>query len=213
MDRETFDVMWKMSAPDSPTRHLFMRIPQTELYTEPLSGPSVLEVMPDVSVGGEAERRRGGEAGVALSQSPRIDIDSMAQFTTTPPDSLLSPIFKTGLQFTTITIDTPNYLGWLYETFTSSGGKYVRAAVQHIQQIVGGAFVPAQPAPPDAVVVCAGLGARTLGGVEDRAVHPIRGQTVLIRAPWVKFGKTASCLDGRWTYVIPRSSGNVSRPL
>jgi hypothetical protein len=51
MDRETFDVMWKMSAPDSPTQHLFMRIAQTELYTEPLLGPSVLEVMPDVSFG------------------------------------------------------------------------------------------------------------------------------------------------------------------
>lgn len=53
MDRETFDTLWKMSASDAPTRHLFMRIPQTELYTEPLLGTSVLEVMPDVSFLGE----------------------------------------------------------------------------------------------------------------------------------------------------------------
>ena len=83
--------------------------------------------------------------------------------------------------------------------------------MQHIQQVVDGAFVPGQPAPPDAIVVCVGIGARTLGGVEDKDVHPIRGQTILIRAPWVKSGKTASSLDGRWTYVIPRRSGNVSR--
>ena len=129
------------------------------------------------------------------------------QFTIAPPESLPSPIFKTGLQFTTVSIDTPNYLLWLYETFTSSGGRFIRASVQHVQQILDGAFGIGRP---DAVVVCAGIGARTLGGVEDQDVHPIRGQTVLIRAPWVKFGKTASSLDGLWTYVIPRSSGNVS---
>ena len=143
-----------------------------------------------------------------------LEIDSMEnafpQFKITPPESLPSPIFKAGLQFTTITIDTPNYLLWLYETFTSSGGRFIRASVQHVQQIIDGAFGTGQPAPPDVVVVCAGIGARMLGGVEDRDVHPIRGQTVLIRAPWVKFGKTASSLDGLWTYVIPRSSGNVS---
>jgi len=144
-----------------------------------------------------------------------LEIDSMEkcvhpQFTITAPESLPSPIFKTGLQFTTVTIDTPNYLLWLYETFTSSGGTFIRASVQHVQQIIDGAFVPGQPAPPEAVIICAGIGARALGGVEDRDVHPIRGQTVLIRAPWVKFGKTSSCLDGRWTYVIPRRSGNVS---
>ena len=63
MDRETFDVMWKMSAPDSPTQHLFMRIPQTEFYTEPLMGPSGLEVMPDVSF----------PLGMGVFQSLRFD--------------------------------------------------------------------------------------------------------------------------------------------
>lgn len=59
MDRETFDTLWKMSASDAPTRHLFMRIPQTELYTEPLLGPSVLKVMPDVSFFLKEERGWG----------------------------------------------------------------------------------------------------------------------------------------------------------
>jgi len=48
-----------------------------------------------------------------------------------------------------------------------------------------------------------------LGGVEDKDVYPIRGQTILIRAPWIKFTREARSLDGGWTYVIPRASGNV----
>ncbi|QRW23647.1 FAD-dependent oxidoreductase [Rhizoctonia solani] len=62
---------------------------------------------------------------------------------------------------------------------------------------------------PDAIVVCAGIGARNLGGVEDKDVYPVRGQVVLIRAPWVKFGRTKSESDDTWTYVIPRRSGDV----
>lgn len=66
----------------------------------------------------------------------------------------------------------------------------------------------------DAVVVCTGLWARTLGGVEDSTVYPLRGQTVTIRAPWVRFGITES--GGKdekgeeiVTYVIPRRSSDV----
>ena len=63
---------------------------------------------------------------------------------------------------------------------------------------------------PEAVVVCLGLGARFLGGVEDENVYPVRGQTVLVRAPWVRFGRTETNLAvGRVTYIIPRSSGDV----
>ena len=53
-----------------------------------------------------------------------------------------------------------------------------------------------------------GLGARFLGGVEDKAMYPVRGQTVLVRAPWVRFGKTEVTESGL-TYIIPRRSGDV----
>jgi glycine/D-amino acid oxidase-like deaminating enzyme len=65
----------------------------------------------------------------------------------------------------------------------------------------------------DAILVCAGLGARSLGGVEDKDMYPIRGQTVLIRAPWVKFGSTQSNINGTWSYIMPRRSGDVSAPV
>lgn len=42
MDRETFDIMWKMSAPGHPAEECFLRARQEELYCEKdiaLSGP------------------------------------------------------------------------------------------------------------------------------------------------------------------------------
>lgn len=121
-----------------------------------------------------------------------------------------------GVQFTTLTIDVPVYLNYLLARFLGRGGRVVRAAIQHISQAAEGAFNPgpnyAPNRRPHAVIVCAGLGARALGGVEDLDVYPIRGQTVLVRAPWVRFGRTLSGSgdDAVWTYVIPRRSGDVS---
>lgn len=66
----------------------------------------------------------------------------------------------------------------------------------------------------DAVIVCTGLSTRFLGGVEDMGVYPIRGQTVLLRAPWVRTGITESGQKNEKgeevvTYIIPRRSGDV----
>lgn len=130
-------------------------------------------------------------------------------------DSLIANA-KTGISFTTLTIDTPAYCNYLMSRFIAKGGKVVRGAVQHINQILEGGphvFTPgrARRSPIDGLVVCPGLGARTLGGVEDENVFPVRGQIVLLRAPWIKFGRTASHgASGLWTYVIPRRSGDVS---
>ena len=121
-----------------------------------------------------------------------------------PPDVL------GGVRFTTVTIDIPVYLNYLLARFLSHPhGKIVRATVQHVDQIILGSFC----LPPDALVICAGLGARTLGGVEDKTVYPIRGQTVLIHAPWITYGRTLSSLKGDWTYIIPRRSGDVRPDL
>jgi D-amino-acid oxidase len=125
----------------------------------------------------------------------------------------LPPGSAGGAQFKTVTIETPTYLNYLLARFLARGGLIVRGAVQHIHQVIeGGAriFSGLQGSPPDAVIVCAGLGARFLGGVEDKNVYPIRGQTVLLKAPWVKTGKYILTAEGQVdTYVIPRRSGNV----
>jgi D-amino-acid oxidase len=108
--------------------------------------------------------------------------------------------------FTTLTIDTPAYLPYLLARFQSKGGSLIRSSLQHISQVLGGSLTPFKP---DALVVCAGIGAHFLGGVEDKNVFPIRGQTVLIRAPWVKFGRALRG-KGEPTYIIARRSGDVS---
>lgn len=117
----------------------------------------------------------------------------------------LAPRTKAGITFSTLTIDVPVYLNWLLSRFLSLGGRTIRASVSHISQVLEGAYSRA----PDALIICTGLGTRTLGGVEDKDMYPIRGQTVLVRAPWIKYGRTCSSADGLWTYIIPRRSGDV----
>ncbi|KIM33056.1 hypothetical protein M408DRAFT_326716 [Serendipita vermifera MAFF 305830] len=113
---------------------------------------------------------------------------------------------KSGSNFQTLTIDVPNYLIYLLDTFKQNGGNVVRSSVQHISQLLDGGFGTPDPS---AVIICAGIGARSLGGLEDTAVFPIRGQTILMRTPWIKFGRTCSSKEGLWTYIIPRRSGDV----
>jgi D-aspartate oxidase len=121
------------------------------------------------------------------------------------PEEELIPGAKSGVHFSTVTIDVPNYLQYLFSEFQSQGGQIRRTAIQHISQVLEGAYSKV----PDGLIVCAGLGARMLGGVEDKDLYPIRGDTVLIRAPWIKFGRTISSNDDRWSYIIPRRSGDV----
>lgn len=120
--------------------------------------------------------------------------------------SELVPGSDGGIGFRTLTIDTPVYLPYLLSVFLGKGGSITRTKVMHVSQVAQGSYTSTKP---DAVVVCAGIGARSLGGVEDKDMYPVRGQVVLIRAPWVKFGRTLSDKQGGWTYVIPRRSGDV----
>jgi D-amino-acid oxidase len=66
-----------------------------------------------------------------------------------------------GDTFQTITIDTPIYLQWLTAKFLGNGGQLKRVQVQHIIQAATGAHAKEA----EAVVVCAGLGARFLGAL------------------------------------------------
>ncbi|KAJ7484624.1 D-amino-acid oxidase [Mycena latifolia] len=180
MDQETFKTMWELSAPGGAAEGCFLRIHEEEYFAEPIATPEVLGVMPD--------------------------------FKALPPSSL-PPNVTEGISFTTLTIDSPVYLNYLMSRFLAAGGSIVRGAVQHIAEVVeGGAGIfngRKHLSSPSAVVICVGLGARTLGGVEDKDVYPIRGQTVLLRAPWIRFGRAISSKSGLWTYIIPRRSGDI----
>ncbi|OSD08812.1 D-amino-acid oxidase [Trametes coccinea BRFM310] len=180
IDRESFEVMWELSAPGGAAEHCFLRIPQA-----------------DYCLDGRNEC-----------------LDWMPDFKQLSGDALLGGAIS-GSSFTTLTIDTPAYTAYLLARFISRGGTIVRGAVQHISQVIEGGpnlfrSGKSSSEPVDALVVCPGLGARTLGGVEDKDVYPVRGQIVIIRAPWIDFGRTISHVEqGLWTYVIPRRCGDV----
>ncbi|EFI26802.1 D-amino-acid oxidase [Coprinopsis cinerea okayama7 len=185
LEQATFDTMWKKSEPGSEAEECFLRVPQTEYFFDEAS-----EIKP---------------------------LRSMPNFKYLEQDSLI-PGAKLGVSFTTLTIDTPIYLNYLLSRFLANGGKILRGSVQHINQVIeagarifaGGTTVGHSADPPVAVINCTGLGARFLGGVEDKSVYPVRGQTVLVRAPWVRFGRTTYRDDtGAWTYIIPRRSSDV----
>jgi len=115
----------------------------------------------------------------------------------------LIPGSTAGYTFTTLTLDTPAYMDWLLARYLSGGGITKRANLQHISQVLDNTMNPA------AIIACPGIGARFLGGIEDKDVYPVRGQTILLRAPWIKYGRTLSGADGSYVYMMPRCTGDV----
>ncbi|EIW77069.1 nucleotide-binding domain-containing protein [Coniophora puteana RWD-64-598 SS2] len=190
IDKETFDVFWELSKPGAPTEGLFVRHTQTE-YREDDLGP---------------------EKAYWLENMPEFKY-----LTDLPFDRV-----KTAYSFRTLTINTPAYLAYLQSRFIAAGGKTVRASINHISQVLEGgrhAFAVSpytysnslsivnRPRPPHAVIACPGIGARTLGGIMDEKVFPVRGQTLLLKAPWLDYGRTMTEEDGTYTYVMPRPGG------
>ncbi|KAK4058755.1 carboxypeptidase Y-deficient [Microbotryomycetes sp. JL221] len=115
----------------------------------------------------------------------------------------LVPGTKFGASFTCIQIDTPNYLTWLRAKFERNGGTLHRARLLSLSHLMSA--VPSLQK-PDVIVNCSGLGANAL--VQDESVFPTRGQLVIVRAPWIKEGRTRLG-KGVYTYTIPRKSGEV----
>lgn len=89
--------------------------------------------------------------------------------------------------------------------FKKLGGNIIRHALIHIDEIASFA----QQHKKLAVINCTGLGAKFLGGVNDDALFPTRGQTIIVKAPHIKKTLTHLHGDGSITYVIPRSDGTL----
>ncbi|KAK7036572.1 cytochrome p450 [Paramarasmius palmivorus] len=180
IELETFEIMWELSSPGSPTEKCFKRCTDKTYYGEPRPKPHPFEFYPDFRYLDKEELISGSVEGVS---------------------------------FTTVTIDVPVYLNYLLARFCGNGGTLTRGRVDHIAQVVEGGigmFGATSSMPPDAIIVCNGLGARSLGGVEDKTMFPIRGQTVLLRAPWFSY-MPVLYVSGKdqLPYAIPRRSGDV----
>ena len=202
IDRKTFLEMWDLSRPGGDAEECFLRLNQTELFDMRIPRPNLIETMPNVSL-----QERACRWFVGYNHKCRKFKELSEQ------DLFRNAV--SGFTFDTVTIDVPKYLNYLLARFLEKGGNVIRGCVQHIDQVLEAGSVPFKKGVstegstgPDAVVVCVGLGARFLGGVEDKTVYPSRGQTVILHAPWVCSGWTLEAA-GEWTYIIPRRSGSV----
>ncbi|XAO25041.1 hypothetical protein I312_103850 [Cryptococcus bacillisporus CA1280] len=137
----------------------------------------------------------------------------------TLPVSELPPDVDHAVSFTSLTITPSVYLNRLIKQISSLSNGKVRIHRFHLPCL---SFLshPSITAligqePPAAVMICVGLGALLLGGVNDSSVYPTRGQVVKIRAPWVRSGYTRQVGNlnggegGERTYVIPRANGEI----
>ncbi|KAJ7054387.1 FAD dependent oxidoreductase [Mycena amicta] len=122
---------------------------------------------------------------------------------------------------TTICVDVPRYLPHLMKRFFSLGGQAFRTKTAltslsslltdkrpELEQISSESTTP-PTLTPAAVINCTGLGAMVLEDVLDKDVHPIRGETLIIRAPWVHPSITYHFANSDVSYIIPRQSGDV----
>jgi D-amino-acid oxidase len=101
-----------------------------------------------------------------------------------------------GLRFTAPVVDMSVHLPWLADRLRTLSGRIERATVRSLDELDA-----------DAVVNCAGLGARELAA--DASLRAVRGQIVRVAAPdvteWLVDQRDAE----RLVYVVPRESDVV----
>lgn len=134
------------------------------------------------------------------SSWPRLIIP---QFKVIPKEELPNGV-GFGISCTSVTINAPNHLRYLYDRLKNEFGvTFIRQKLPDIQS----AFIN----PSTRLVFnCTGNASATLPGVTDTSCYPTRGQVVLTRAPGVTTNIMRHGKDYE-TYVIPRpySNGNV----
>jgi hypothetical protein len=117
------------------------------------------------------------------------------------PSQELIPGTSFGVSFTSVAINAPKHIEFLYKRLKDHHGvRFVRGVLPSIE---------AAYANPKTRIVfnCTGVAARTLEGVRDTKCYPTRGQVVLARLPGMKRNLMR---HGRKdiTYVIPRPGTN-----
>ncbi|KAF3807318.1 D-amino-acid oxidase [Colletotrichum gloeosporioides] len=111
-----------------------------------------------------------------------------------------------GFKYTGVCINTSLYLPWLLGQCRAQGVILKRGAVSHIDDLK---TMHHSGKPADVLVNASGLLARDLGGVLDKSVVPIRGQTVLVRneaGPLYNISGTDDG-DAEISYLMMRASG------
>ncbi|KAL8666251.1 MAG: hypothetical protein Q9202_001519 [Teloschistes flavicans] len=122
------------------------------------------------------------------------------------PSESLGDGFDNGHAFTSVCINTGIYLSWLVSQCLQKGVIFKRANVKHISEA---SQLHSSGHEAHVVVNCTGLSALKLGGVEDKNMMPIRGQTVLVRNEANVMCSTSGTDDGdgEVCYLMQRAAG------
>lgn len=116
-----------------------------------------------------------------------------------------------GCEFGSVCINTMLYLPWLVGQCRANGVALRRAHVQHVSEAAGLLLLShtGRGKAVDIVVNATGLLASRLGGVEDAAVHPVRGQVVVVRneAPFMLTMSGTDDGPDELTYIMTRAAG------
>ena len=130
--------------------------------------------------------------------------DSKLWYKTLMPDyrvllvSELPSGVKLGVKYTTLAMNPLLLLPWLKKRLDAKGVKFIRVEVSSIDEA-------RKLANAKVIVNASGVGARKLAG--DKAVRPIRGQTMFVKTA---FSELVMREGSEYTYVIPRmGSGGV----
>lgn len=113
---------------------------------------------------------------------------------------------SSGCEFTGICINTAIYLPWLVGQCRKLGVVFRRGGIAHIGELRGMHHTGGRA---DIIINATGLGAKSLGGVEDQQLMPIRGQIVLVEnetSPMYNVSGTDD-VEGDISYVMTRAAG------
>ncbi|GAA5865820.1 hypothetical protein JCM3774_003109 [Rhodotorula dairenensis] len=109
------------------------------------------------------------------------------------------PTGAVGVMYDTLSVNAPKFCQYLQHEGQKLGVTFERKLVTSLEQIANGA---------DLIVNATGLGAKSIAGVEDQEVEPIRGQTVLVKSDCKRCTMDSSDPNSP-AYIIPRPGGEV----
>lgn len=116
--------------------------------------------------------------------------------------------FVGGHRFATVTITTPRYLTYLYNQILKLGGSVRRTVISHIDEA---RKLHHSQHEPDLIVNCTGLSSRTLGGVNDKNIYPVKGQIVVLSNTctdqYIIEGISDGIVTNEVFYLFPREEG------
>ena len=121
--------------------------------------------------------------------------------------SELPPNISSGISYTSVCINTPQYLHYLLGKCLSAGVVVKRAILSNISEA---RTLHSSGRKASIVLNCTGLGAATLGGVQDSTVYPARGHVVLLRNDTggrITFVSGTDDGPDETTYIMQRPGG------